>query len=218
MVVPKFLAKNGPSGTYSHFWMSRANQLWLFYFVTQNIKIVGLYKKRRTTPIVHEDLNAKEIIWILCTIICVCWIGIDPHTIPKMCWSAWSTVTGSPSWLPLPTKKAVSNSKSKSLHLSNIGGSVSLGLVWPIGRRTGVPETTIDEDRPWYPTGKYFQLGISAFSLPLFYIISLLLTKKWKRKSEIPKHLSNIGCMDNWWVKICVITNFGWQVHGCFRL
>lgn len=24
MVVAKFLARNGPSGTYSHFWMSRA--------------------------------------------------------------------------------------------------------------------------------------------------------------------------------------------------
>lgn len=27
------------------------------------------------------------------------------------------------------------------------------GLIWPEGRRMGVPETTTDDARPWYPTG-----------------------------------------------------------------
>jgi hypothetical protein len=94
------------------------------------------------------------------------------RTIPKMCWSASSNDTGLPRGFDFPTKKAVSNSKSRSLHLSKIGGSASFGLVCPMGRRTGVPETTIDDERPWYPTGKYFQLGMRALSLPLkLYII-----------------------------------------------
>jgi hypothetical protein len=32
---------------------------------------------------------------------------------------------------------------------------------------TGVPDTTTDEARPWYPTGRCSQFGCSALSLPL---------------------------------------------------
>lgn len=55
MVVPKFLARNGPSGTYSHFWMSRA--------VEWTVKL--LYKEFRnrciTAPIVHEH-HSKDVL------------------------------------------------------------------------------------------------------------------------------------------------------------
>ena len=141
------------------------------------------------------------------------------HTIPKMCWSASSTDTGVPRGFDFPTKKAVSNSKSKSLHLSKIGGSASFGLVWPTGRRTGVPEITIDDERPWYPTGKYFQLGIRALSLPLKLHITKLYFSYVKLFGVIlPKHFSNIWSMNDRRVKVCVVTNFSWKVHCCFWL
>lgn len=55
--------------------------------------------------------------------------------------------------LILPTKKAISSSKSMSLHGPNTGGSASLGLVCPLGLLIGVPDTTTDDD---LPTNGYF--------------------------------------------------------------
>ena len=39
---------------------------------------------------------------------------------------------------------------------------LSSGLVWPMGRLTGVPETTTEDALPWYPTGKWTLL-ITSF-------------------------------------------------------
>jgi hypothetical protein len=64
-----------------------------------------------------------------------------------------------------------------------------------MGRRTGVPETTIDDERPWYPTGKYFQLGMRALSLPLklhIVIASYFCGRNFVVNDCIPKHFSNI--------------------------
>ena len=47
-----------------------------------------------------------------------------------------------------PTKNAISSSKSISLQGPNTGGAVSLGRVWPLGRRIGVPDTTTEEALP----------------------------------------------------------------------
>ena len=46
------------------------------------------------------------------------------------------------------------------------GGALSSGRVCPLGRTTGVPLTTTDDARPWYPTGRWSQLGMSALSGP----------------------------------------------------
>ena len=88
------------------------------------------------------------------------------RTMPKMCSPAFWAVMESPrAGQEPPTKKAISSSKSMRRQGPNLGGSVSTGRVCPFGRRTGVPEITTEEARPWYPTGRYFQLGIRAFSL-----------------------------------------------------
>ena len=123
MEVPRFLAPKGPRGIYSHFWISLADQSFI-------------------------------------------------RTIPKMCLSASWAVMESPMGGQLPpTKKAISSSKSIRRHGPNLGGSVSTGLfhqhifyyrhtfmmsktnvrdlVCPFGLRTGVPETTTEEARPW---------------------------------------------------------------------
>ena len=100
-----------------------------------------------------------------------------------------------------------------------IGGSVSFGLVWPTGRRTGVPEITIDDERPWYPTGKYFQLGMRALSLPLklhitiIYVSNLccLITKLYFSYVKLfgviylPKHFSNIWSMNDILAGRCIL-------------
>ena len=69
----------------------------------------------------------------------------------------------------------ISSSMSSSLHGPNTGGfstnikinviaisfsskhcvSLSSGLCCPVGRWMGVPETTTEEERPWYPTGRW---------------------------------------------------------------
>lgn len=91
----------------------------------------------------------------------------------------WSIGMGWPNWLLGPIKYAytqnhndvvmvttltISNSKSSNLHGPNCGGlSISIahnypphnndipasGLVCPLGRRIGVPETTTDDALPW---------------------------------------------------------------------
>ena len=83
--------------------------------------------------------------------------------------------------------RTISSSMSMSLHGPNTGGLSGSGRVCPLGLRIGVPETTMEEARPWYPTGRwslgegggadtvtladgacsYYQFGIRAFSGPL---------------------------------------------------
>ncbi len=57
--------------------------------------------------------------------------------------------TGLPSGLPGPMTKPSSSSKSSRLLGPNTGAAASGALVWPFGLTTGVPLTTIDEERPW---------------------------------------------------------------------
>ncbi len=44
----------------------------------------------------------------------------------------------------------------------NSGVSAPGGRRWPRGRRTGVPETRTVPERPWYPIGRWRQLGVSG--------------------------------------------------------
>ena len=113
--MQKFLALNGPSGWYSHFCTSRADQ----------------------------SLTITQ---------------------PKSRSSARSTGMRSPSALAAPPRKMpISSSWSSSFDGPKDGGPSSLATVCPCGRRTGVPSTTMVDDRPWYPTGRCFQLGISGW-------------------------------------------------------
>ena len=43
-----------------------------------------------------------------------------------------------------------------------VGASSSGAFCWPHGRTTGVPLTTIVPARPWYPIGRWRQLGVSG--------------------------------------------------------
>ena len=61
--------------------------------------------------------------------------------------------------LPRPTNIAISISKSRSLQGSKTGAALGTRpsharTAWPHGRRTGVPLTTTEDARPWYPTGR----------------------------------------------------------------
>ena len=49
----------------------------------------------------------------------------------------------------------ISSSKSKSLQGPNTGGFSGSGRVCPDGLWMEVPDTTTDEARPWYPTGRW---------------------------------------------------------------
>src|SRR2546423_196642 len=91
--VANDLPRNGPSGTYSKLWMSRALQ----------------------------SLTS---------------------TTPNTCCSASSTAMG-PRALG-PHTKPTSHSRSSA----RVGAS-SPAATWPRGRRTGVPLTTTDDERPW---------------------------------------------------------------------
>ena len=127
-----------------------------------------------------------------------------------MCWSASSTDTGVPRGFDFPTKKAVSNSKSKSLHLSKIGGSASFGLVWPTGRRTSVYDIQQANTSNW-PWEHYLY--------PLNYtLLSYLFSDVKPFGVILPKHFSNIWSMNDGRVKVCVVTNFSWKVHCCYCL
>ncbi len=99
MVLAKFLARNGPSGMYSHFWISRA-----------------LQSLRMTIP---KSFSLASLIGILV-----------------------------PSLFPWPRNNPISSSKSSSLQGPNVGVSESSALVCPIGRRMGVPSTTMELDLP----------------------------------------------------------------------
>ena len=55
---------------------------------------------------------------------------------------------------------------SSNLDGPNTGGASSSGRCWPLGRTTSVPLTTTEDARPWYPTGRCSQFGMSAFSGP----------------------------------------------------
>jgi hypothetical protein len=76
-------------------------------------------------------------------------------------WSANSPVfTGTPGGEPVPTTKPTSASKSSRWLGPNTGPASPRR--WPFGRVTGVPETTTVPERPWYPMGMCFQLGVSG--------------------------------------------------------
>src|SRR6185437_3275426 len=83
-------------------------------------------------------------------------------TMPNTCESAEPTGIGSPSALPTPTTNAISSSKSRRSDGPNDGCCASGRFVWPFGRRTGVPDTTIELARPLYAIGTYSQFGSSA--------------------------------------------------------
>ena len=98
--VANDLPRNGPSGTYSHAWMSRADQ------------------------------------------------SLSPVT-PKT-WSARpANGTGAPSSDGAPTTKPSSASMSSRRDGPNVGALSSGALRCPLGRVTGVPETTTVPARPW---------------------------------------------------------------------
>ena len=100
MLLPKFLPRKGPKGTYSQLWMSRA---------LQSLK----------------------------------------STMPKMWSSASAVLMRSPRGFPSKVMKAVSSSMSSCLLAPNTGGSSAWGRICPMGRRMGVPLTTMEEARPW---------------------------------------------------------------------
>ena len=66
--------------------------------------------------------------------------------------------------LAVKRDEAISSSKSSRREGPKTGGASGSGRVWPMGRRMGVPLTTMLEARPWYPTGMCFQLGSRALS------------------------------------------------------
>mmetsp|Transcript_14436 Transcript_14436/g.36804 ORF Transcript_14436/g.36804 Transcript_14436/m.36804 type:complete len:204 (-) Transcript_14436:524-1135(-) len=70
-------------------------------------------------------------------------------TTPKILSSASSMEMGSPCLLPVPTKKPISSSKSRSLQGVYLGASSVSALVWPEGRGKLWPDTTTEEARPW---------------------------------------------------------------------
>ena len=71
-----------------------------------------------------------------------------------------AVLTGVPGDEPAPNTKPASASKSSRTDGPNTGPSGPPR--WPLGRRTGVPDTTTVPERPWYPIGRCFQLGVSG--------------------------------------------------------
>jgi hypothetical protein len=49
----------------------------------------------------------------------------------------------------LPITKATSSSKSIRFEGPKVGTDASGGFIWPLGRTMSVPDTTMDEARPW---------------------------------------------------------------------
>lgn len=61
----------------------------------------------------------------------------------------------------------ISSSKSSTAEGRKLGFSPgALPCTWPHGLLTSVPETTMEEARPWYATGRWSQLGCKGLSLP----------------------------------------------------
>jgi hypothetical protein len=81
---------------------------------------------------------------------------------PKTCSAKPDTRTGVPSWDPVPMTKPTSASKSIRRDGPNVGAVSDCALRCPLGQRTWVPDTTTVPDRPWYPIGMCFQLGVSG--------------------------------------------------------
>lgn len=48
---------------------------------------------------------------------------------------------------------ACENKEPGTLYFLKVRILLWSGLIWPEGRRMEVPETTMDDARPWYPTG-----------------------------------------------------------------
>ena len=80
------------------------------------------------------------------------------RTKPKMEESAsWPIFIGVPISFPPIRKQPSSNSMSRFRQGANVGtggAAVLSSIICPFGRRIGVPDTTTDEARPWYPTGR----------------------------------------------------------------
>lgn len=68
-------------------------------------------------------------------------------TNPNICSSASSTAIEEPNSLAVEIKAANSTSKSSFWQSPETGDPST--RVWPLGRCTGVPDTTTVEDRPW---------------------------------------------------------------------
>jgi hypothetical protein len=100
-------------------------------------------------------------------------------TNPKM----FSIASPVPRLLPIslpfpPTIAAISNSMSNARVGPKLGAVLSdpgAGPRRPLGRVMGVPDTTIEEARPWYPTGRCVQAGgtggpLTAMSRPALVV------------------------------------------------
>jgi hypothetical protein len=76
-----------------------------------------------------------------------------------MCLAASLTSILLPSSLPFATTAAISSSTSRDLEGPKEGfpSPFGAGGLIPLGRRMGVPDTTTDEARPWYPMGRWGQ-------------------------------------------------------------
>ena len=99
IVEAKFLARNGPSGWYSHAWISRADQ----------------------------SFSRQK---------------------PAMCSAAAPIGMGEPRCVAGADPDAELELVIETAARAEVGSASPGGLRWPFGRRTGVPETRIDEARP----------------------------------------------------------------------
>ena len=65
-----------------------------------------------------------------------------------------------------PKNIPISSSKSNLLIIEKIGASLLGGLIYPRGLIISYPLTTIELERPWYPTGRCLQFSYIALSGP----------------------------------------------------
>lgn len=98
---------------------------------------------QRTAPVVHEH-DAKDVLVGLAhrdglskSVASANDKGLEEGMRP---WDIW--------------RATISSSKS-SFRVGPKTGPPSGGLSWPHGRTMGVPETTTEDDLPWYPTGRW---------------------------------------------------------------
>ena len=141
--VAKFLAPNGtPSGTYSNFCTSRADQ-----------------SLHRTKPKMRSSacsiVSARPAGWAACEEGA---IASEKRAELRAGARRVARRNCAPNCAPPelrahpPTKKPISSSKSRSRHAAcsvPFVGSVLSSWSWPRGRTTGVPLTTTDDARPW---------------------------------------------------------------------
>ena len=95
---------------------------------------------------------------------------------------------------------------SISLHGPNTGGLLGSGRVCPLGRRIGVPETTMEEARPWYPTGRW-SLGGGACAYDQSSRDKTGVLPVWHESILWPsEHSSHICSMFSRGVEVSVVT------------